>query len=133
MKITVIQRKMDDLGRVVVPIEFRRELAINPEENVPVSVSEPNDDGIFSVDINPQNPNAAIQAELGFLIFPQVYRYAFDLNHCMMDVWVEKGKLRLRKSIPQCAITGETEDLVQYRDTNKYVSRQVIQELYAMI
>ena len=133
MKIAVIQRKLDGLGRIVVPIEFRRELGIHTDEDVMVYVTEPTEEGVFSVDIEPSDPNTAIQAHLGFLILPQTYVHTFDLNQSMMDIWVEKGMLRLRKSIPQCAFTGDTDDLVQYRDTNKYISKQVIRELYELI
>jgi hypothetical protein len=39
----------------------------------------------------------------------------------MMGIWVEDGKIKLKKTVPQCIVTGDTENLVQYRDTNKYI------------
>ena len=130
MKNIIIQRKLDELGRVAIPIEFRKKLGIHRNEDVMVYVSDPNREGTFTIDTDSKEPNAVIQAVLGFLILPQTYRYSNGLIHCMIDIWVEDEKLRLKKTIPQCLITGDTENLVQYKNTNKYISKQIIKELY---
>lgn len=133
MKTAIIQRKFDELGRIFIPAEFRKELGIQNHLNVHVLVSEPDDDGIITMETDSPNPNATIQDILGYLILPQTYRAKHNLNHCMMDIWVEDGKIKLKKTVPQCMVTGETEDLVQYRDTNTYIAKSVINELCQLI
>lgn len=129
MKTAIIQRKFDDLGRIFIPAEFRKELGIFNHLNVQVLVSEPDDDRIIALETGSSHPNAAIQDVLGYLILPQTYRAKHNLSHCMMDIWVEEGKIKLRKTVAQCVVTGDTENLVQYRDTNIYLSKAVIKEL----
>jgi bifunctional DNA-binding transcriptional regulator/antitoxin component of YhaV-PrlF toxin-antitoxin module len=133
MKNTIIQRKLDELGRVVIPIEFLQELEIHKDENIRVYVSEPNEEGTFIIHADFKEPNTSIQAGLGRLILPASYRSAYDLTNSTLDIWTEDGKLRFRKTIPQCVITGDTENIVQYGDTGKYLSKRIIVELYHLL
>ncbi len=133
MKKALIQRKFDELGRIFIPAEFRKELGIENQSNVKVHVSEPDDDGIITLKTNSHNPNATIQDILGYLILPQTYRAKHNISHCMMDIWVEDGRIKLKKTVPQCVITGDTENLIQYRDTNKYLAKLVVKELYILM
>jgi len=130
MKNTIIQRHVDELGRVVVPIDFRQKLGIHMDIDTEVYLSVPSEDGIFTMAIDYPQCNAIIQANLGFLILPQTYRFENDLNNCMIDFWIEDGKLCMKKTVPQCLVTGETENLVRYKDSDKYLSESVIIELY---
>lgn len=40
MKATGVIRKIDELGRVVVPIESRRQIGVNIKDQIEISVSE---------------------------------------------------------------------------------------------
>lgn len=130
MKRTVIPRHVDELGRVAVPVEFRRELNLIAKEDVRVCLSEPDEEGAFTVTVASDQPNTVIRHELGFLLIPQGILYGYRLNGSMLDIWIEDGTLRLKKTVPQCAVSGETEDLVRWRDTDRYLSEPVIREMY---
>ena len=54
MKTAMIQRKFDELGRIFIPAEFRKELGIQNHLNVHVFVSEPDDDGIITMETDSQ-------------------------------------------------------------------------------
>ncbi|MDD4165357.1 MAG: AbrB/MazE/SpoVT family DNA-binding domain-containing protein [Eubacteriales bacterium] len=133
MKKAVITRKVDELGRVIVPMDFRRELGLPAGEDIAVHLSEPSDDGIITVNIDSENPNTKIMGELGFMFLPQTLRFGNGLHGVTLDFWVEDGMLHFKKTINQCLLTGETENLIQYKDTGKYISVHAVEELYAMI
>jgi bifunctional DNA-binding transcriptional regulator/antitoxin component of YhaV-PrlF toxin-antitoxin module len=130
MKNAVIPRHIDGIGRMAIPIEFRRELGIPTDKDVKVYLSAPSEDGIITMTIDSLQPNAVIQETLGFLILPQTYRYSNGLNDCTLDLWIEDGRLHMKKTVPQCVISGDTENLVRYKNTDKYLSEQIIRDLY---
>ncbi|MCL2855132.1 MAG: AbrB/MazE/SpoVT family DNA-binding domain-containing protein [Defluviitaleaceae bacterium] len=81
MKSTGIVRKVDELGRVVLPIELRKTLHID--------VRDP------------------------------------------MEIFVDEGKIVLKKYEPADVFTGEMEDLVEYK--GKKISKKTIKELAKLI
>ncbi|MCL2349972.1 MAG: AbrB/MazE/SpoVT family DNA-binding domain-containing protein [Defluviitaleaceae bacterium] len=81
MKSTGIVRKVDELGRVVLPIELRKTLHID--------VRDP------------------------------------------MEIFVDEGKIVLKKYEPADIFTGEMEDLVEYK--GKKISKKTIQELAKLL
>lgn len=133
MKNAVIVRHIDEIGRVAIPAEFRRELNLSAKEDVNVHISEPDEKGVFTLTTNSEQPNAVIQHELGFLAVQQAYRYEYTLNGSSMDLWIEDGKLRMKKTVPQCAVSGATDNLIRYRDTDRYLSEQVIREMFGQL
>lgn len=130
MKHTVIPRHADDLGRLPVPIDFRKTLEISTDQDTEVYLSDPSDDGTITLSLKPSGAKAVIQAKLGFLVLPQTYRFQYGFVGCTVDFWIEGEKLKFKKTVPQCVISGNTEDLVRYKDTDTYISKQVVLELY---
>ena len=62
MKATGIVRKVDDLGRIVLPIDVRRERGIEPKDDIEIYV-----DGEYIV-IQKYNPRCVLCGEPGSLI-----------------------------------------------------------------
>lgn len=133
MKKTVIPRHVDELGRVAVPAEFRRELKLSPEEDIRVYLSEPDEKGVFTLTAAPGQANTVIRHELGFLVIPQGILHEYGLNGSTLDIWIEDEVLRLKKTVPQCAVSGETENLIRWRDTDRYLSEKVVREMYGKL
>ncbi|HHX56284.1 MAG TPA: AbrB family transcriptional regulator [Clostridiales bacterium] len=77
MKSTGIVRRLDELGRITLPIELRRTLEID--------------------------------------------------NHAPLEIYVDDGKVILRKYSPKDIFTGSTEDLLEYNGIT--VSKESIIEL----
>ena len=127
MKSAIITRKVDELGRVVVPVDFRRALGI--KEDTAAFLSDPANDGVVSVKLDAAETNTKITADIGFMFLPQILRSGAELNGAVLDMWLEDGALYFRKTVPQCLITGETENLIQYKDTGRYLAAHVVEEL----
>lgn len=77
MKATGIVRKVDELGRIVLPIELRRTLGIEVRDPI--------------------------------------------------EIYVDEGKILLKKYAPVCIICGESDDLIEYK--GKKICRKCIERM----
>lgn len=77
MKATGIVRKVDELGRIVLPIELRRTLGIEVRDPI--------------------------------------------------EIYVDEGKILLKKYAPACIICGESDDLIEYK--GKKICRKCIERM----
>lgn len=129
MKMTVIPRHADALGRIPVPAEFRRILNMSSTQDLQVYLSEPGYNGIITIRPEPKGERTVIQAKVGYLVLPQVYRHQYGLTNCSVDFWIAEGELKFQKTSPQCMISGSTEELIRYRETNRFIAKKVLMEL----
>lgn len=105
---TGITRKLDNLGRLVVPIEFRRELGFEPKTQVEFMLE---DDVIFvQKTVGTVHGLTRKLDSLGRIIIPSNLRQRLNIaDNAAIDISIHEDGVRLRKAVPvlpRCVVTG---------------------------
>lgn len=118
MKSTGMVRKTDELGRVVIPIELRRDLNIMPKDTVRIYVEEDSiaiekyDEEKSSVPSIKRNTD-----ELGRIVIPAEIRKRFriDVDDTSLEIFVDNDRVLLKKYEPGCIFCGEISNTLYYK------------------
>lgn len=128
MKSTGIIRKIDILGRIVLPIELRRNLHINFRDSIDIFVNEK------YIVLNKCQNKSSIgilreMDELGRVVLPKAIRDSYNLKHNdLVEIFMEGRQICLTKYHVKCVFCSETEDLIDFKD-KKLCSRCIIEIL----
>lgn len=75
-------RKIDELGRIVIPIEFRKELKLNENDNIKLSINESSFDSNLD--------------EIGRIKVPLDIRNKYDIKYAdELKIYIENGNIVL--------------------------------------
>ncbi len=122
MKTVGFVRKVDELGRIVLPVEMRRALKIENNEELKITVV---DDIVHFMKKDVEIANEEIQNstiirktdELGRIVIPQKWRELLDIKIKDPVEIIKKGKIiTLKKYIPSCIFCGKEKYLNVYKD-----------------
>lgn len=106
-----IARKLDYLGRVTLPMEYRKSFEIEVGENAPVGMRL--EGNTIELHIKPVVFKGMVRQldDVGRLTLPKEYRNALGIeDHDLIDMWVEDNFIFIRRLALQCVIcTSEDE------------------------
>lgn len=92
-----IVRKLDDLGRVSLPIEYRRQLGYEDKQGIDLYI-------VNNV-VHLEKGNGRRIDYLGRYTLPIEVRRGLKLdNEDLVDMWVENNCIHIRKATLQCVI-----------------------------
>lgn len=132
MKPAGFVRKVDELGRIVLPHEFRAKLNINKKENVEMYKKQ---DCIFihktSNKINEKEKNPSISRktdDLGRIVIPKEWRDELGIEFREpVEIALDNKMIIVKKYNPYCLFCGEKNKLSEYKE--KKVCSQCIERL----
>lgn len=117
MKMIGMTRKIDELGRVVLPKELRRTFDIQERDPVEIYVME---DKIMIKKFIEGNPVSGIVRkidELGRVVLPMETRKMFDIMpDDAFEVNVEQENITLKKITIKCIFCGSKSEIVEFMD-----------------
>ena len=119
MKATGIVRRIDDLGRLVFPIEIRRILDITEGDKIEIYVS---DNRIVCKKHLQELGNASTSVlrpldSLGRTVIPMEVRKMLSLPHkAQMQIFVEGDAIVLKEYEEKCIFCGNSEGLVSFKN-----------------
>lgn len=111
MKATGIVRRMDDLGRIVLPIELRDKLNIKEKDPIEVYVDG---DLIYLEKKETDQEIGVIRKvdELGRIVLPMGLRRKFEIGDKEpLEFFISGEKIVLKKYAPGCTFCGSLEQL----------------------
>lgn len=118
MKATGITRKIDELGRIVLPIELRRKFNIEYKDTIDIYT----EDNKIILKKDDSSPSAGIIRkidELGRVVLPVELRKKFGIEiKDSIDIYIEEDRIILKKYETSCIFCGEAEDVVQFKGKN---------------
>jgi transcriptional pleiotropic regulator of transition state genes len=121
MKATGIVRKMDELGRYVIPIELRKKLKINEKD--PIAIF--NDGELIYLEKAAAVQEIAVMRpvdELGRVVIPMELRRKLGIGEKEpMELFLDGDKIVLKKYAPGCVFCGSLEQLTTLH--NKKICR----------
>ena len=98
MKDLIITRKVDELGRVVIPVDIRKELKIIEGQKLNVFIRNKNI--VLGIDTNQDNGVLATIDELGrILIFSKIRQKANVQVGERLNIYTEKDEIILQKQV----------------------------------
>ena len=119
MKATGIIRKIDDLGRLVFPIEIRRILGINEEDKIEIYVIDnkivckkyiPDGRAVNTSVVRPVDA-------LGRTVIPMEVRKLLNLpKRAQMQIFTEGNAIVLTQFENKCVFCSEERNLVEFGD-----------------
>ena len=133
MKTAGFVRKVDELGRVVLPQEFRAKLGINKKEKLEMYKKQ---DTIFigkvdDEDIKMESDSSTISRkidELARIVIPKEWRDELDINfRDPVEIALNKKMISVKKYNPYCIFCGEENKLNEYKE--KRVCNKCINKL----
>lgn len=117
MKPTGIIRHVDELGRIVIPIEMRRKL--NIQEYEALEMFKVNDNVVIKKydKINVKENKSIIRKidELGRIVMPKEWRQMLELQtDSAVEVLLQIGEIEIKKYMPYCVFCGNNTKLFDY-------------------
>lgn len=107
-----IIRKLDELGRVVIPIEFRKNKI---ENNTPVYIQRVENYVVLSLNCEDETGTQRKFDELGRIVINKEIRTDLEWNtKDSICIWAYKNYIILKKYEDKCIICGNTKDLIQF-------------------
>lgn len=109
-----ITRQLDNLGRLVVPIDIRRRLGFEPAEKLEFTVDGDN----VHIQLSQTGARGVTRKidRLGRVIIPVHIRKRLDIEGgTEVDISIHADGVSIRKAVPRvksCFVTGATEDVV---------------------
>lgn len=122
-KNTGLIRRVDEVGRVVIPIEIRN--GFNIKEKDPMEIYVDNNFIILKrcdldcFEDTILNSGRLIRRvdELGRVVIPIEIRNRFDIKEKdSMEIYTRDGSIALKKYEPFCVFCGSTENLIDFKD-----------------
>ena len=127
MKSTGVVRQIDDLGRVVLPIELRRTLGISPKEPLEIFVEN---EAIIMQKYQEGVSSGMIRQvdDLGRIVLPIELRRTSDLSpRDSLEIFIDDFKIVFKKYAPFCVFCNSMDQLLVFKTRN--VCRFCIDEL----
>ena len=106
-----IVRRIDHLGRITLPMEYRRSFGIEVGENAPIGIYT--DNNIIRLHMKKEKFVGIVRDldELGRLNLPIEIRKTLRFNdHELVDMWIEGEEICIRKEALQCVICGSEDE-----------------------
>lgn len=100
-----IVRRLDEVGRLTIPIEIRRTAKINSGDVVGLEING----NIIRIRTDVHNYIGMTRPfdDLGRVVLPKEIRKSLKFNdHELIDMWIEDDEICLRKATLQCVICG---------------------------
>ena len=126
---TGLTRRIDKLGRIMVPKAIRSEYGIS--EHTPVEIYTRDE---FIVIKKYTVSDGDIQSRyhtdnVGRIVLPKAIRKQFGLAECddFVEIFTEEQSILLKKYERSCAICGNSEGLMQIRD--KKICKECVAEI----
>ena len=119
MKSTGVVRKIDELGRIVIPIELRRNLDMNPTDTI--EIYKESDSIIIEKHIKSNETTSTVRAidELGRFVIPIELRKNLDIEEKdPLQIFVDNNKIIFKKHLPGCIFCGEVSNILRYKGKN---------------
>lgn len=97
-----IVRRLDHLGRITIPIEIRRRFGIEDGDRFGIEI----DGSIVKLSVVVKGMSRPID-DLGRVVIPMEIRKTLKFKEReLIDMWVEDGKIYVKKFALQCVICG---------------------------
>lgn len=109
-----IIRKIDELGRICIPMEYRKAFGVTPRENAPAVMHMKGN--VLRVELKPEKAIGLTRFldELGRLTLPIEIRRSLGFEECQeVDMWIEGKEICFRKAVDGCIICGSTDQLLE--------------------
>ncbi len=109
-----IVRRLDDLGRITLPIEIRRRYEINDGDRLGINL----EGNTIRISKTVTGMSRAVD-ELDRVVIPKEYRKTLRFDDCQqVDTWVEDGEICISKYGNGCIICGSVDDLIVTKEFN---------------
>lgn len=130
MKSTGIVRKIDQLGRIVIPIELRRALDIKEiQDSLEIFTRE--DCIVLKKMIIKTSPSGVARKvdQLGRIVLPIELRRKFDIEaeKDSLEIFVGENELYLKKHQPACIFCAEGQGIMVFKGKN--ICKKCIKEI----
>lgn len=106
-----IVRKLDDLGRITLPMEYRKSFDIKVKEQAPIGIYIK--ENVIRLHMKKEKFIGIVRNldELGRLTLPIEIRKTLKFG-CqeLVDIWVDNDEICIRKASLQCAICGSEDE-----------------------
>ena len=130
MKSTGIVRRVDQLGRIVIPVDLRRALKIKEiEDSIEIYTEEE-----FAVlkkhdDSDEKTVVTRRVDQLGRIVLPVELRRKLDIEaeKDSLEIFVEDNVLYLKKHQPACVFCGNARNVTSFK--GKIVCRQCLNDI----
>lgn len=109
-----IVRKIDELGRICIPMEYRKAFGVTPRENAPAVMHLVGN--VMRVELKPEKAIGLTRFldELGRLTLPIEIRRSLGFEECQeVDMYIESNEICFRKAVTGCIICGSTDQLLE--------------------
>lgn len=106
-----IVRNLDHLGRVTLPIDYRRSFGISTGENAPIGIYIK--DNVICLHMKKEKFIGVVREldGLGRICLPKEFRKSLKIEDCdLIDMWIENDEICLRKATLQCVICGSEKE-----------------------
>lgn len=129
MKSVGIVRKLDELGRIVIPKELRKEFNYEHRQSVDISIHET--EIVISKSSNKVSGLKRGIDELGRIVVPKEIRSRLQLDpEGPVEIFIEGETIILKKYSPGCIFCGEFKNVVNFK--NKHVCKKCGEELWTL-
>lgn len=116
MKSTGIVRKIDELGRIVIPMELRRSLTIVKGDAIEISAYKELIILEKSADKTDSSSIVRNLDELGRIVVPVELRRKLDISEGdAVEIFVDGSKIMLKKYVPGCIFCGNIQEIINYK------------------
>ena len=106
-----IVRRIDDLGRITLPMEYRRSFGIGAREDAPIGIYV--NKNIIRLHMKKEKFVGMVRNldELGRLTLPKEIRKSLKFDdHELVDMWIDNEEICIRKATLQCVICGSDDE-----------------------
>lgn len=119
MKATGVVRKIDELGRLVVPMEIRREFGLLGIEKVDIYLDAKFPECIVVEKFDEEASAIGVARNLdnlGRFVVPMEMRRNFCIgDRCALEFFTENNKIYIKKYNPGCIFCDDINNTVEYK------------------
>ena len=128
MRATGMSRKIDEMGRIVIPIEIRRCFDMNCNDSIDIYIENNN---IILKKHDSVGMSRKID-EMGRIVIPIEIRRKFNLNfNDEIDIYTNEDSILLKRYEPFCAFCGKTDGLETFME--KKICQSCVAEIAKLL
>lgn len=134
MKRTGVVRRIENVGRIVIPMEYRKVLGIEPKDPLEMLIIE-NKIVLRKYDKDSaSNDSTGVVRNIenvGRIVIPMEFRKVLNISaQDLIEISIENSCIVLSKYEPNCLLCGNTNDIIEFND--KLICRSCIEKLKAL-
>lgn len=118
MKATGIVRKIDELGRLVLPMEIRKAFKLGEKEKMDIYLDPKNPECVVISKFNQEDSAIGLARnidELGRIVIPaEIRRNFFIGERDPLEFFTEDNQIYIKKYNPGCIFCGDIKDTVEF-------------------